>query len=133
MLGTMPPESANYNDKSSRELYQKLKRVKRNLSRTDTVNQKAAEQYEEINKDLRNFISKMELLKKDKEEFAALMKDMELKKGDAILKVFRVLQSQFQQIFSQIVPNGKAELELYGNGLSIDSTSGSSESDSVSL
>ncbi len=52
-----------------------------------------------------------------------LIVEFEEKRGDAILLNFRVLQTQFQSIFSEIVPKGRTELVLYGKNFEVNNES----------
>ncbi|XP_035705447.1 structural maintenance of chromosomes protein 3 [Folsomia candida] len=120
-FATVPGDSNKFQNESSKVLYEKLKKINKYIGGVSGVNQKAAEQYQELVEQYAAFKENLEQLCTARDEMDQLVADLEEKRADAILKNFRVLQQQFKEIFSQIVPKGIAELILYGKNFHVDS------------
>lgn len=119
-LGTVPGDADKYSDKNSKGLYSKLKKINIALKGMDGVNQKAAEQYQELSEKYELFRSRLNTLVNERTEMDELIEDLENRKGAAILKILRDLQEQFKKIFRKIVPIGDAELVLYAENLEVN-------------
>jgi len=114
-LGSIPSGTEKYNLKTSKVLYGKLKKLNISLNEKDGVNQKAEEQYQELQGKYEQFSTQLNSYNEEGEQLSDLIEDLENKKGEAILRHLRVLQEQFREIFQKIVPIGDAELVLYGD------------------
>jgi len=120
-IASVPSEVEKYSATDSKDLYEKLKKIKSKTSDNDGVNQKALEQYEEITTSYKEFSEKMEKLESEKNALYECIEDLEERRGQAAHKCFVTLQEQFQEIFTNIVPAGIAELVLYSDSLEVTS------------
>lgn len=122
VLGSVPANLDEFEELRDRELYKQLKKMNIKLkdSTKKGVNQKAIQQYEELKTKCDSFERQMENFAASGKELAAFLRDLETKKGEAMLRNVRLIQEEFGRIFQKIVPLGKAELVLYGKSVSID-------------
>lgn len=120
--GTVPANLEEFESLRDSDLYKQLKKLNIKLkdSTKKGVNQKAIQQYEELKVKCDNFELRMKSLADCGKELAKLLRDLETKKGEAMLRNVRLIQEEFGRIFQKIVPFGKAELVLYGKDVSID-------------
>lgn len=121
-LGSIPSGVDKYIKFDNGELYSKLKKVNLKLKgcKKEGINQKAMQQYEDISNKCKEFDERLSSRTNEKNELTNLLQDLESKKGEAMLKNVRELQQQFRKTFCRIVPNGNAELILYGDSITID-------------
>jgi len=95
-----------------RELVQELTRVNDGLSKLPGVNKKAADQYT-------SFAAQREALQQRKGELdegdasiRALIRSLDAKKDEAILRTFDGVTRHFSSVFRELVPKGKGSLHL---------------------
>ncbi len=122
VLGSVPANLEEFEQLRDKELYKQLKKLNIKLkdSTKKGVNQKAIQQFEELKSKCDSFERQMENFADSEKELAAFLRDLETKKGEAMLRNVRLIQEEFGRIFQKIVPLGKAELILYGKSVSID-------------
>ncbi|MFH1134173.1 MAG: chromosome segregation protein SMC [Nanoarchaeota archaeon] len=75
-----------------------------------SVNLKALEIYETVEKEYRELLAKKDILVKEKEDVLLMMNEIDTKKKDLFLKTFDRIQNRFQEIFSTLTTKGSAEL-----------------------
>lgn len=123
-LGSVPLHLEKYEGMRDKELCQRLKKVNFKLKEQSNVgiNQMAQQQFQELEENIKLFERRLEEYSQDKAQLATLLRDLQQRKGDAMLQNMRVLQEQFNEIFHEIVPRGTAELILYGPDITIDRT-----------
>lgn len=121
-LGSVAADLNNYEILSEQELYKKLRKLNSKLSDSKKVaiNQKALQQYDELQKNCDRFEARMGETVRCKKELTILLKDVCSKRGEAMLRNVRLIQEQFHEMFCKIVPQGTAELIFYGKDISID-------------
>ncbi|CAL8112932.1 unnamed protein product [Orchesella dallaii] len=119
-LGSIPANLAKYENLSEKELHRKLKKLNLKLKTKVEINQKAIQQFNELQEKCDTFQERIKIYKSEGDDISSLLKDLENKKGEAMLNNIRVLQEQFRTIFCSIVPKGNAELVLYGENVSVD-------------
>ena len=96
-------------------MYKILKKLNKSLKEKDSINQKAEEQFQELNDKFVMFCESIEKIDVEREEIINLIGDLEERKGVGFLKVFRVLKEQFAAIFEEIVGSGRGQLGLVFN------------------
>jgi chromosome segregation ATPase len=121
-LGSVPSGLEKYSKTSSKDLFDKLKKINVSAKDKDGVNQKAAEQYDEINTKYEQFTADLLKYEEQRTDLDHLVQDLKTKKAEAMWEYFKMFQEQFQNIFTSIVRQGKAELVLYGDGFEVNST-----------
>ncbi|ODN00988.1 Structural maintenance of chromosomes protein 3 [Orchesella cincta] len=119
-LGSIPANLANYEDLREKELLHKLKKLNLKLKNKVEINQKAIQQFNELSEKYAVFQEQIKEYESEGQDISLLLKDLENKKGEAMLRNVRVLQEQFGKIFRSIVPKGNAELMLYGENITVD-------------
>jgi chromosome segregation protein len=77
-----------------------------------TVNMRALEIYDNVEKEYKNLLEKKDTLVKEKDDVVKMMDEIEEKKTDLFMKNFDVINNNFKNIFSQLTTKGEANLEL---------------------
>ncbi len=99
-------------DKPEHVLKQEIEKYERLVENLGSVNMRALEVYETIEKEYNALLDKKETLKTEKEAVVVLIAEIETKKTDIFMKSFDVLNTHFQQIFSTLSTKGEASLAL---------------------
>lgn len=96
-----------------------LEEVKKDISEfekmTDqmgSVNLKALEVYDRIEKEHKELLQKKEKLFSEKEDVIAMMGEIEIKKREKFTNTFEVIRENFKKTFSALSAKGEAHLEL---------------------
>jgi len=82
------------------------------LKEIGNVNLKALEIYEDIEKEYKELLSKVDKLKLEKEDVIKTMQEIEGKKKSVFMKTYKILSDNFKNIFLQLSTKGDAFLEL---------------------
>jgi len=77
-----------------------------------TVNMRALEIYDNVEKEYNNLLEKKSTLITEKDDVLKMMGEIEEKKTDLFMKNFDVINNNFKNIFSQLTTKGEATLEL---------------------
>lgn len=77
-----------------------------------TVNMRALEVYEAIEKEYNELMEKKNRLDSEKLDVMNMMDEIEVKKGELFMKTFGVITDNFKKIFSELSTKGDAFLEL---------------------
>jgi chromosome segregation protein len=77
-----------------------------------TVNMRALEIYDNVEKEYGVLLEKKDTLVNEKEDVLKMMDEIEEKKKDLFMKNFEVVNNNFKSIFSQLTTKGDANLEL---------------------
>jgi len=94
------------------QLMYEIRQFDRVMKDMGNVNLRALEIYEDVNKQYQEILDKKQKLKLEKEDVLTMMEEIDSKKQYSFMKVFKVLQHQFKDCFSQLSTKGEAFLEL---------------------
>ncbi|XP_058794307.1 structural maintenance of chromosomes protein 3-like [Phymastichus coffea] len=103
---------SKYQAINTKTLYKKLDNCRKNLKNFEHVNKKALDQYETFKDQRDNFFKRKEELDKANEKIEQLFNFLQQKKYDAVQFTFKQVSKYFTEIFSKIVPRGKAQLVM---------------------
>ena len=98
--------------KNEEQLRNEINRFEKLKVEIGSVNMRALDIYEEIEKEYNNLLEKKDKLIEEKEDVLAMMKEIEGKKKDLFMKTYDVINQNFMQIFQQLSTKGTAHLEL---------------------
>jgi len=98
--------------KSIEDLKVEINRFEVMMAQMSTVNMKALEIYEEVEREYNSLVEKRDGLGKEKTEVLTLMNEIETKKKDHFMKTFTVANENFRKIFSNLFKKGNAYLQL---------------------
>ncbi|MCX6707514.1 MAG: chromosome segregation protein SMC [Candidatus Woesearchaeota archaeon] len=82
------------------------------LTKMGSVNMKALEIFDQVDKEYNDLSAKREKLMLEKEDVLIMMNEIELKKKDMFMKTYDVVNQNFQRTFSALSTKGEAFLEL---------------------
>lgn len=112
-LGALPENTRlTYQDESTSSLTSKLASVNRELKSLSHVNKKALDQYRRFNDQKVDLEKKLEELDQSKESIEHLMKVLEKRKNEAIIRSFKTVSIGFAKVFEKLVPEGRGRLVI---------------------
>jgi chromosome segregation protein len=76
------------------------------------INLRALEVYEEVEKEYNSLLGKKEKLDLERQDVVGMIDELEGKKKDLFLDTLKVINENFQNIFSSLTQKGEAELDL---------------------
>ncbi|MBI2670433.1 chromosome segregation protein SMC [Candidatus Woesearchaeota archaeon] len=94
------------------ELKSEIKEFEKLISNLGTVNLRALEIYDQLEKEHQELTEKSSKLKLEKDDVLNLINEIESKKKDIFLKTFNEINKKFQEIFASLSTKGEAYLEL---------------------
>jgi chromosome segregation protein len=97
---------------SERELERKIGELEAKIRGLGPVNMKAVEQFEEEERKYSSLKETHDKLDRERQVILNFMEEIERKKREAFLSVFRELSENFGRIFSELSPGGEARLVL---------------------
>jgi len=98
--------------KSEKDLKEEIKKFEKLKENIGSVNMRALEIYEEVEKEFNGLLSKKQKLDKEREDVLNMMKEIEDKKKDLFMKTLDVTSENFKRIFGLLTTKGGANLEL---------------------
>ncbi len=98
--------------KSEEELKEAINKFEKMVNDIGSVNMRALEIYEEVEKEYDVLLGKKEKLIQEKEEVFKMMEEIEGKKKELFMKTFDVVNNNFKRIFSELSKKGDASLVL---------------------
>ncbi len=102
-----------FSRKPEEELRKEIKSDESFMSRVgDSINLRALEIYESVEKEYSSLLEKKERLGIEKQDVLVLMNEIETKKKDLFMKTFDVINENFKNIFSALSTKGDANLVL---------------------
>ena len=114
-IGGIPKDSRErYSGKSRKVLGKDLEEVLQMLKQFANVNKKAFEQYQTFTQEEESFGERLLELRKEKKKILDMIRVLDERKNDQILYTFLQIQKYFKEVFSDIVPNGSADMLLTG-------------------
>ncbi len=99
-------------DKTEEQLKYHIAKFEEMKTEIGSVNMRALEVYDSIEKEYNSLLTKKETLEKEKEDVLKMMEEIESKKKDLFMKNFEGVNHNFKDIFSQLTTKGEANLEL---------------------
>ena len=111
-LGSLPPaaELTAYTKKSIPALMKKLEEINKKLKAYSHVNKKAFDQYVNFSEQRDELVKRRTEVEQGGEKVKELIESLDRKKDEAINRTFRGVSSHFKEVFTELVPNGAAEL-----------------------
>jgi len=99
-------------NKTEEQLKYEISKFEKMKTGIGTVNMRALEIYDNVEKEYNNLLEKKDTLIKEKEDVIKMMDEIEEKKTALFMKNFDVTNNNFKSIFSQLTTKGEATLEL---------------------
>ena len=93
-------------EKNEEELRNAIRKFERMREQIGSVNMRALEIYDDVEKQYSSLLEKKETLNKEKEDVLKMMEEIEGKKKELFMKVFDVVNENFQNFFSKITTKG---------------------------
>jgi chromosome segregation protein len=115
--GALTAEFALYDgveltDKPDEVLAKEIKEAEKMRENIGSVNMRALEIYETVEKEYNALHQKKDVLVKEKEDVVALMNEIEGKKKELFIQTLAVVKQNFVSIFNALSTKGEADLEL---------------------
>lgn len=98
--------------KTEDELKKEIENFERTLASIGTVNMRAIEIYDAVEKEYNSLMEKKSVLVKEKDDVIKLMNEIESTKTELFVKTLEVIDKNFRSIFLAISAKGEAFLEL---------------------
>lgn len=99
-------------EKTEDQLKYQVQRFEKMKDEIGSVNMRALEIYEEIEKEYNKLIEKKDILSKEKLDVEAMMAEIESRKKELFMKTYDSINTQFQKIFLSLSKKGDASLEI---------------------
>jgi chromosome segregation protein len=93
-------------------LAKEIKDAEKMRENIGSVNMRALEIYDTVEREFQNLQQKKDILVKEKEDVVGLMNEIEGKKKELFLQTLAVVKQNFQGIFNALSTKGEADLEL---------------------
>ncbi len=90
----------------------KISELKHEKTLLEPVNQKAIQEYEDVEKRFEELNSRRMKLIVERDTIIKFMDELESEKTKVFMKTYRAVDENFNKIFSQLSPSGEAHLEL---------------------
>ena len=98
--------------KDEEQLKSDIRKFESMREQIGSVNMRALEIYEEVEKQYNELVGKKDRLGKEKEDVLKMMGEIESKKKDLFMKVFNVVNDTFKKFFSMLTTKGEANLVI---------------------
>ncbi len=99
-------------EKNEDQLKYQIQRFESMKSEIGSVNMRALEIYEEIEKEYNRLMEKKDTLVSEKQDVESLMAEIESRKKELFMKTYDSVNAEFQKIFLSLSKKGDASLEL---------------------
>jgi len=99
-------------EKSEDQLKYEIRKFENMREQIGSVNMRALEIYEEVQKQYDDLVGKKETLSKEKEDVLKMMQEIEGKKKELFMKIFDVVNRNFKKFFSMLTTKGDANLVI---------------------
>ncbi len=99
-------------DKSEEELKKEIDRFEKMQVNIGSVNMRALDIYDDVEKQYNELVGKKEKLGGEKEDVLEMMNEIDSKKKELFMKTYNIIRDKFRSIFSAITKKGEADLEL---------------------
>ena len=94
------------------EIEEQLKSTSQELNKFSHVNKKAMDQYINFSERKEELLKKKNEVDAGAESIQSLIKKLDMRKDEAIMRTFGGVQKHFSEVFSELVPSGKGSLIL---------------------
>jgi structural maintenance of chromosome 3 (chondroitin sulfate proteoglycan 6) len=113
-LGTLPPKEMidSFGKLDRKEIEEKLQKTSEQLNKFSHINKKAMDQYVNFSERKEDLLKKKKEVDLGAESIKNLIKKLDMKKDEAIMRTFGGVQKHFSAVFSELVPSGKGSLIL---------------------
>ncbi|CBY19836.1 unnamed protein product [Oikopleura dioica] len=112
-LGSVPNDLIqNYADQSTKHLYKKLEDAQKALKNYGHVNKQALDQFMAFSEERARLERRRNELDGESEKITELVNYLDVKKFEAIESSFNDISKNFALVFSKLVPQGSAHLEM---------------------
>ena len=98
--------------KNEDQLKYEISKFERMREEIGSVNMRALEIYEEVEKQYNTLVEKKEMLSKEKDDVLKMMQDIESKKKDLFMKIFNIINETFKKFFVMLSTKGDANLVI---------------------
>ncbi len=98
--------------KNEDQLKNEISKFERMREEIGSVNMRALEIYEEVEKQYNSLVGKKEMLSKEKGDVFKMMQEIESKKKDLFMKIFNVINETFKKFFVMLSTKGDANLVI---------------------
>ncbi len=98
--------------KNEDQLKNEIRKFENMREQIGSVNMRALEIYEEVEKQYNNLVEKKDKLFKEKEDVLKMMQEIEGKKKGLFMKIFDVVNANFKKFFSMLSTKGEANLVI---------------------
>ncbi len=99
-------------EKPEEQLKKEISEFERMMINIGSVNMRALEIYETVEKEYGGLLEKKNVLLKEKDDVVNLMNEIEANKRGLFVNTLQVVDGQFRRIFGQLTTKGEAYLEL---------------------
>jgi structural maintenance of chromosome 3 (chondroitin sulfate proteoglycan 6) len=124
-LGSLPRGVNEYRNK--RNLMSRLTKCNRKLKEFSHVNKKALEQFANFTRLRDDLLTRQTETERGRESIMELIEHLDQKKDDAIRRTFKEVALRFQQVFAELVPEGKASLVIHTDSAAAAAAAGDSD------
>lgn len=94
------------------ELHKKLQRVNNHLKKFSHVNKKAIDQFSSFSEQRERLFKRKSELDEGKASIEKLIKNLDMKKDEAILRTFKQVSLHFKEVFHELAPEAEAKLVM---------------------
>lgn len=112
-LGIIPEDAlVAFEDESTSGLSKKLTKINESLKKYYNVNKKAMEQFAKFSREKDSLVDRLLELDEAKDAIENLIKVLQHRKNEAIIRAFKEVSSSFSKTFEALVPTGKGRLVI---------------------
>uniref|UniRef100_A0AC35THX2 Structural maintenance of chromosomes protein n=1 Tax=Rhabditophanes sp. KR3021 TaxID=114890 RepID=A0AC35THX2_9BILA len=112
-LGTFPQDAfRKFQGLSRKKLDEKLTHCLNELKQYSNVNKRALDQFMRASQQREDLIKRVEEQKTTKTAIESLITVLDTRKNEALAMTFKMVTLHFKSVFSQLIPEGKADLVL---------------------
>eukprot|EP01094_Clydonella_sp_ATCC50884_P026727 TRINITY_DN7430_c0_g1_i4.p1 TRINITY_DN7430_c0_g1~~TRINITY_DN7430_c0_g1_i4.p1 ORF type:complete len:1203 (-),score=361.00 TRINITY_DN7430_c0_g1_i4:412-4020(-) len=111
-LGAVPTEHEKYQGKPMKELLRILQRTTAELKKYPNINKKALTQFDRFTSQRDDQIRRSEELEESNAALMQLIATLDQRKDEAIERTFKGVAKEFNAIFSELVPQGRANVVM---------------------
>lgn len=111
-LGSLPADFEKYKSIAHGSLLKKLKRTNEGLKAYAHVNKKALDQFMNFTEQREGLLIRKQELDSGAEAIRKLVNSLDERKDQDILRTFKGVSKYFSEVFSELVPSGKASLVM---------------------
>jgi len=111
-LGLLPADYQQYQSKTTKQIMKLLTTCQAELKKYSHVNKKALDQYMQFTEQCETLNGRREELVTGNKAIEDLIETLDHKKNEAILRTFKGVSRHFSNVFTELVPQGKAALVM---------------------